>query len=100
MTGMPEAFDEPGAVPFEDAAVSYDPGEESIPESGVAAVVNARGQELLAIEGVEGVGAGQDGTGRDAVVVYIREQRVAEKLPNEVDEFPVEPVVTGQISAL
>jgi hypothetical protein len=96
---MPEAFDEPGAFQFEDAAMPYDPGEESIPESGVAAVVNARGQELLAIEGVEGVGAGQDGAGRDAVVVYIREQRVAERLPNEVDAFPVEPVVTGEISA-
>jgi hypothetical protein len=97
---MPESFDEPGAFPFEDAAVSYDPGEESTPESGVAAVVSARGHELLAIEGVEGVGAGQDGAGHDAVVVYIREQHVAAKLPDEVDEFPVEAVVTGEITAL
>ena len=39
ITGMPETFDEPSAVPFEDAAVPYDPGEESIPESALAAVI-------------------------------------------------------------
>jgi len=96
---MAETFDDPGGFEFEEAAVPYEPDEAAVGQSAVGAVVRRHEQELLAIDGVEGVGVGQSSTGQDAVVVYAREQEVADQLPSEIDAFPVTPVVTGEISA-
>ena len=52
-------------------------------------------EELGGVEGVEGVGLGE-GTLR----VYVRSAEVRKRLPAEFRGVPVDPVVTGEISAV
>jgi hypothetical protein len=52
-------------------------------------------EELGGVEGVEGVGLGE-GTLR----VYVRNAEVRKRLPAEFRGVPVDPVVTGEISAI
>jgi hypothetical protein len=77
----------------EAAGVAYRP-ERAQPRDEVEAAARAYEAELLAIDGVEGVGAS-----RGHIVVYVREAAVAERLPERIDGLAVEVVVTGEISA-
>ena len=54
----------------------------------------------MAIDGVEGVGTGQDAVGNEAVVVYVRDQEAARRVPRKVDGLNVLVQITGQIEAL
>ena len=54
---------------------------------------------LLAMDGVEGVGIGQDQIGNEAIVVYVRDQGVADRLPQNLDGMSVQVIVTGPIEA-
>jgi hypothetical protein len=45
--------------------------------------------ELLAIPGVAGIGHGQTADGKDAVIVWVTEAVAAERLPTEIDGYPV-----------
>ena len=72
----------------------YRPDEEERPPTGIGAVVRGHEREMLAIDGVEGIAAGEG-----VIVVYTRDQSVAERVPDAIDEYPVEIVVTGQIKA-
>lgn len=96
--GMTETFDDPGEYEDEEAAMPYEP-DEAAAQSAVGAVASRYEQELLGIDGVEGIAVGADSAGRDAIVVYIRDGGIAEQLPRMIDDYPVEAVVTGQISA-
>lgn len=94
---MDSRFEPPGDIAAEDAAVPYHPPEQQL--TGARAVVRNHDRELLAVDGIEGVAAGQDGSGRDAIVVYVSQESVAERVPKTIEGFPVEVVVSGQITA-
>ena len=51
-------------------------------------------EELGGVEGVEGVGLGEG-----SLRVYERNAEVRKRLPTEFRGVPVDPVVTGEISA-
>jgi hypothetical protein len=81
--------------------VPYNPGPAS-GAAGPAALEQARARHeptLLAIDGVRGVGLGRTPTGDDALVVYLRDASVKQRIPPQVDGYPVETVVTGEIDA-
>jgi hypothetical protein len=81
----------------EDAEIAYPPKEEISP---VSKIVERHQAEFMAIEGVEGVGIGQDQIGNEAIVVYVRHKDVARAVPREVEGVPVQIEVTGPIDAL
>ena len=90
---MDRKFDAPGDLSGEEAAVPYQPDER--PLSAIEVAVRSNEGKLLGIDGVEGLAAGND-----AVVVYTRDESVADRVPNTIGEYPVEIVVTGKIRAL
>ena len=97
---MTEGFFRPDEKfgPVEEAAVPYNPGPG--PES--SGVDQARGRNeprLLSINGVKGIGIGRNAIGDDAIVVFVVDGSVRARLPADVDGYPVETVVTGEIDA-
>jgi len=54
----------------------------------------------MALDGVEGVGLGRDSEGREAIVLYIRDEGVRTRVPSPVEGYPVKLVRTGEIVAL
>jgi hypothetical protein len=52
-------------------------------------------QEFGGVEGVEGVGLGEG-----SLRVYVRDAKVRKQLPTEFRGVAIEPVVTGEISAM
>lgn len=85
-------FSKPGSSPMESAAHEYRP--EGAPEP-----LSAGKQELLDLDGVEGVGEGRDFAGRETITVYVRDQEVLESLPAELEGKSIMPMVTGVIRA-
>jgi hypothetical protein len=96
---MNRSFEEPGPLGDEQAAMPYDPDDDLGTQDGIAAVISRQEKELLPVDGVEGIGAGRDPAGHDALVVNVRDESVASAVPEKIDGYPVEIVVTGQISA-
>lgn len=94
---MDSRFEPPGDVSAEDVAVPYRPSEQQM--TGARAAVRNHDRELLAVDGIEGVAAGQDRSGNDAIVVYVRQESVGERVPKTIEGFPVEVVVSGPITA-
>ena len=92
-------FDSPGrkGMPREEAAITYNPGADQSP-----ALVAQQKHEatLMALDGVEGIGIGQDPIGNPAIVVYVRDQGVSDRLPKDLDGVSVQVQVTGLIDAL
>lgn len=70
------------------------------PSTGIAAVRDRHEGTLMAIDGVEGVAIGRSPIGEDALVVYLRDEGVASKVPRELEGYPVQTEVTGEIEAL
>ena len=97
---MTERFSRPeeGFGHREEAAVPYEPGPAAT-SSGLALAKTRNEGRLLAIKGVKGVGIGRNAIGDDAIVVFLVDDSVGRQLPAEVDGFPVETVVTGEIDA-
>ena len=91
---MERRFDDPHALEGEEAAVPYNPEEPERPVTGVHAVVRRHEQEMMGIDGVEAIGAGAE-----EVVLSIREESVAERVPKTLDGYPVQTKVTGKIKA-
>lgn len=88
--------------PYEDAAMPYSPAEESTTtntSSGLEQVKQNHEQELMAIEGVEGVGIGRSKIGDDAIIVYLRDEGAKERVPRTIAGYSVETIVTGIIDA-
>jgi hypothetical protein len=88
--------------PYEDAAMPYNPGEETT-ASGASVLERVKQNHegaLMAIEGVEGVGIGQDGIGDAAIIVYLRDEGARKRIPRTLDGHPVVTHITGVIDAL
>lgn len=92
-------FEQPkgGQLAREEAAMPY-PREQGLPAP--YAVKQKHEEKLMAIEGVTGVGVGQDAIGNETIVVYVTHKAVAEKLPKEIEGLNVRVTVTGPIEAL
>ena len=88
---------------FEDAAMPYLPDEtvgyaHAAPPPGRLEAAKRRNERaLMAIDGVEGVSLGQTAIGGEALVVYLRDASVKRRVPSQVDGYPVETSITGQI---
>ena len=54
---------------------------------------------LFAIEGVVGVGIGSNEIGDDAIVVYLRDESSQERIPTQIEGFPVITEVSGEFDA-
>src|SRR5207249_1471640 len=81
----------------EDAAMPHYSGKEL---SQADTLKQKREKALMAIEGVEGVGTGQDVIGNEGIVVYVRDAEVAKRIPRTVDGLNVQVQVTGLIDTL
>ncbi|APA68518.1 MULTISPECIES: hypothetical protein [unclassified Janthinobacterium] len=94
---------------FEDAAMPYLPdgggqaaaggglGGQTQPHGRLEAAKRRNERALMAIDGVEGVSLGQTAIGREAIVVYLRDSSVKPRVPLQVEGYPVETSITGQI---
>ena len=65
----------------------------------IAAVRDRHESELMAIDGVVGVALGRNEIGDDAILVYLRDPSVRERLPRTLEDVPVQTEVTGPIDA-
>ncbi len=97
---------------FEDAAMPYLPDEAlgqgaagmgqgqyspAAPQGRLEAAKRRNERALMAIDGVEGVSLGQTAMGGEALVVYLRDSSVKRRVPSQVEGYPVETSITGQI---
>jgi len=55
--------------------------------------------ELFAIDGVEGVGIGENEDGKEFIRVYVRDKETTAKVPKTLDGFPVKAHVSGEFEA-
>ncbi len=85
-------FAEPGGAP-EQAAVSFTPPPPQRPQSSIAGVVERNRARLFKIEGVHGVSEGQTPIGDDAVRIDVENDLVRDRLPKEIEGYPVQVVV-------
>lgn len=87
----------------EEAAMPYNPDDsvtdDSTAESTIAQVKQNHESELLAIEGVEGVGIGQNEIGDEVILVYLRDAAAERRIPQELESFAVRTEITGIIDA-
>lgn len=86
---------DPDALPDEEAAMPYDPGADAAGPEVLVAFERA----LLDRAGVVGVGLGNDPTGADALVVYLRHADAAVGLPREFEGYPVVTRTVGDVEA-
>jgi hypothetical protein len=77
----------------EAAAVPYQPKRPE-PSSEIEHAARRHENELLAVDGVEGIGVAGD-----HISIYVRTNEVACRVPAEIEGFPVQVVVTGEIRA-
>jgi hypothetical protein len=89
---------------YEEAAMPYNPDEPaatgSTSSSQIAGVKQNHERELMAIDGVEGVGIGRNQIGDDVILVYVRDEAVGQRLPFNIEGFQVKTQITGIIDAL
>ncbi|MGE3154072.1 MAG: hypothetical protein AB7G48_18680 [Nitrospiraceae bacterium] len=69
------------------------------PKATIEAVRARNEGSLMAIEGVVGIGIGRTASGDDAVVIYLRDESVRQRVPAAIEGYPLEIVVTGGIDA-
>lgn len=98
-----ESFGEPGGrheMP-EEAAMPYEPAQASggAGQSQVEHVRARHERALMAIDGVVGVGIGRTRIGDYAIVLYLRDVSVKQRVPIQIEGYPVETTVTGEIDA-
>lgn len=79
---------------MEDAAMPYNP--EDTPASQVQSAFE---EKYLDVDGVLGVGLGQNAHGDDAIVVYLRHSAVSALIPKRFKDIDVMPEVVGEIDA-
>lgn len=85
-------FAEPGGAP-EQAAVSFTPPVPQGPRSAITGVVERHRAEVSRIEGVYGMSEGRTPIGDDAIRIDVDNDSVRDRLPKEIEGFPVEVVV-------
>jgi hypothetical protein len=54
---------------------------------------------LMAIDGVVGIVVGRTPIGDDAIILYLRDASVKQRVPPQVEGYPIETIVTGEIDA-
>lgn len=89
--------------PNEEAAMPYNPEDSAAGDSESSPILSAKKsceRDLMAIEGVEGVGIGKNQIGDDAILVYLRDETVKQRIPQNIEGFEVTTQVTGIIDAL
>lgn len=96
--GQGDGFEAPGGED-EQAAVPFTPDPEPA-RSPIDAVLERNTPMLRRIDGVVGCGRGQTPVGDDAVRVDVRDASVQDRLPADLEGFPVVVVVTGPMDAL
>jgi len=84
---------------YEDAAMPYSPEASSETSTPIQHAKDSHEHQLMAIDGVEGVGIGRNSIGDDAIIVYLRSEDVKKRIPREIAGHPVETKVTGIIDA-
>ena len=91
-----------GEFQNEDAAMPYSPEESTTTNvsSTLERVKLDHEQELMAIDGVEGIGVGKSKIGDDAIIVYLRDEGARKLIPRSIAGYPVETIITGVIDAL
>ena len=79
----------------------YDPGQAGggTGQSQVESVLARNERALMAIDGVVGIGIGRTRIGDDAIVLYLRDASVKQRVPTQIEGYPVETTVTGEIDA-
>ena len=75
---------------IEDRAVDH------VPTAGEAVIPEAVRDELLEIDGVQGVGLG----GPETVKVYVSVASVQDRVPAQIGDFKVESEVSGEFELL
>ncbi|PIF13449.1 hypothetical protein [Janthinobacterium sp. 13] len=96
----PYAVFEDAAMPYlPDAPPGQGPGQhaQAAPQGRLEAARRRNERALMAIDGVEGVSLGQTAVGKEALVVYLRDSSVKRRVPLQVEGYPVETSITGQI---
>jgi hypothetical protein len=68
------------------------------PASPAQRVLSRRAADLLAIDGVQGIGLGRTPGGEEAIVVHLLDASVASTLPARLDSVPVVTAATGPIN--
>lgn len=91
-SGPSQGFAEPGGAP-EQAAVPFIPPPQHKPNSPVTGVVERNRARLHQLEGVHGVSEGRTPIGDDAVRVDVENDTVRDRLPQEIEGYPLEVVV-------
>jgi hypothetical protein len=97
-TEHPGDFDVPDVLADEEAAMPA-PADDPLPMSPAEGASARHAPSLMAIPGVVGVAAGRTQAGAEAIVVYLEDAAARDRLPPDVDGFPVEAEVTGRIDA-
>ena len=87
----------------EEAAMPYNPEESetdySASLSPIAQVKQNHESELMAIDGVEGVGVGRNQIGEAVILVYLRDDEAGKRVPHSIDGFQVKTEITGIVDA-
>ena len=97
-TQSPYAVFEDAAMPYvPDALPGQGPFAPAAPSGRLEAARRRNERALMAIDGVEGVSLGQTAIGKEALVVYLRDPSVKRRVPLQVEGYPVETSITGQI---
>jgi hypothetical protein len=91
---------DPATIRGEEAAMPHTPSPaDAEPVSAIEAVCRRHEKQLAAIDCVTGVAIGRTAIGEPAIVVYLREAAANERIPSELEGFPVQTIVTGAIDA-
>ena len=104
-TNTPENFNSPPSSELpedrmEDAAMPYNGEEEqALINSEVLRVKQAYEEQLMAIDGVVGVGIQANEMGEEVIWVYLRDTAARSQVPNELEGVSVVTEVTGEFEA-
>ncbi len=96
---MSDSKKSPFADLHEEAAMPYDPDAGGPGSSAAEGVRRRHEAALLALPGVTGVALGRSPIGDDAIVVYLRDASARGRVPAQIEGYPVQTTVTGEIDA-
>ncbi len=100
----PKNFDSPPLLDdltnvMEDASVPYTAEEQVVDNSEVLRVKEAYEDQLLAIDGVMGVGIQQNEIGDEVIWVYLRNEYAYRQIPSKLEGITVVTEITGEFDA-
>lgn len=89
-----------GSPEHEEAATPYQPASRSdAPQHPIELARDRHEADLLAIDGVLGVGVGRTSIGDEAILLYLRDESARDRVPRTIAGYPVESIITGPIDA-